>query len=105
MEMQQHLPPIKELKRNQFKIDMLFSYEEDNESVLVWCQGTVVDFVKLSKDGKKSTVEIEWNDKCVAPGASKKMKEVLKMSDWNPQTHMAGAWQEDLHHKVLKLKN
>jgi hypothetical protein len=33
-----------------FAIDMLFEYEEDDGSTLMWCQGKVVDFIRESKE-------------------------------------------------------
>ena len=32
-----------------FAIDVLFEYEEDDGSTLMWCQGKVVDFIRESK--------------------------------------------------------
>ena len=46
---------------------MLFEYEEDDVSTLMWCQGKVVDFIRESKD-KHVFVKIEWSDKCVRVG-------------------------------------
>ena len=43
---------------------MLFEYEDDDGSTLVWCQGRVVAFIKESID-KHVYVKIEWSDKCV----------------------------------------
>jgi hypothetical protein len=48
MEMQEILWPIKRLRAKDFAIDMLFEYEDDNGSMLVWCQGRVVAFIKES---------------------------------------------------------
>ena len=46
---------------------MLFEYEDDDGSALVWCQGRVVAFIKESID-KHVYVKIEWRDKCVRDG-------------------------------------
>ena len=45
MEMQEILWPIKRLRAKDFAIDMLFEYEDDDRSTLVWCQGRVVAFI------------------------------------------------------------
>ena len=50
MEMQEILWPIKRLQVKDFAIDMLFEYEDDDGSTLVWCQGRVVAFIKESID-------------------------------------------------------
>ena len=48
--MQVMLWPIECLRAKDFAIDMLFEYEEDDGSTLMWCQGKVVDFIRESKD-------------------------------------------------------
>jgi hypothetical protein len=68
MEMQEVLLPIKRLRAKDFA--MLFEYKDDNGSTLMWCQGTVVDFIKESKE-KHVVVKIEWSDKCVKDGDPK----------------------------------
>ena len=65
--MQVMLWPIERLRAKDFAIDMLFEYEEDDGSTLMWCQGKVVDFIRESKD-KHVFVKIEWSDKCVRVG-------------------------------------
>ena len=45
LEMQEILWPIKRLLAKDFAIDMLFEYEDDDGSTLVWCQGRVVSFI------------------------------------------------------------
>jgi hypothetical protein len=50
MEMQVMLWLIERLRANHFAVDMLFEYEEDDGSTLMWCQGKVVDFIRESKD-------------------------------------------------------
>ncbi len=57
MEMQQTSWAIDKICRGSFKIDMCFSYGDDDGDVLQWCQGTVV---KVLKDEKiYVTVEIK----------------------------------------------
>ena len=69
MEMQEILWPIKRLRAKDFAIDMLFEYEyeDDDVSMVVWCQRRVVAFIKESID-KHVYVKIEWSDKCVRDG-------------------------------------
>ncbi len=43
---------------NNFAIDMLFEYEDDDGSTLMWCQGSDVDFIRESKD-KHVSFELE----------------------------------------------
>jgi hypothetical protein len=38
MKMQQVLWPVERLMAQDFVIDMLFEYEDDDESMLMWCQ-------------------------------------------------------------------
>ena len=59
---------------------MLFEYEEDNGSTLMWCQGKVVDFIRELKD-KHLFVKIEWSDKCVREGDLKITKNQLKKDE------------------------
>jgi len=67
MEMQEILWPIKRLRVKDFAIDMLFEYEDDDGSTLVWGQGRVVAFIKESID-KHVFVKIESSDKCMRDG-------------------------------------
>jgi hypothetical protein len=100
MEMQEMLWPIERLRANNFAIDMLFEYEDDNGSTLVWCQGKVVDFIRESMD-KHVFAKIEWSDKCVNEGDLKIMKNQLKKTKWNPNVPVGGAWREELYHKLM----
>ena len=67
MEMQEILWPIKRLQAKDFAIDMLFEYEDNDGSMLMWGQGRVVAFIKESID-KQVYVKIESSDKCVRDG-------------------------------------
>ncbi len=49
MEMQEILWPIKILRAKDFAIDVLFEYEDDDGSTLVWCQGRVFAFINRNK--------------------------------------------------------
>jgi len=73
MEMQRVLWPVEQLRPKDFAIDMLFEYEEDDGSTLMWCQGKVVDFIR-EMDDKHVFVKIEWSDKCLRDGDSKVTK-------------------------------
>ena len=79
MELQEILWPIKRLQAQDFAIDMLFEYEDNNRSTLVWYQGRAVDFIKESID-KHVFVKIEWSDKCVKDGDLKITKNQLKQT-------------------------
>ncbi len=59
---------------------MLFEYKENNESILMWCQGKVADFIRESKN-KHVFVKIEWSDKCVKDGDLKITKKQLKKTN------------------------
>jgi len=100
MEMQETLWPIKRLQAKDFAIDMLFEYEDDDGSTLVWCQVRVVDFMKESAD-RHVYVKIESSDKCVRDGDLKVTRNQLKKTKWNPNVPVGGAWQEDLYHKLM----
>ena len=100
MEMQRVLWPVEQLRAKDFAIDMLFEYEEDDGSTLMWCQGKVVDFIR-EMDDKHVFVKIEWSDKCLRDGDSKVTKNQLKKTKWNPNTPVGGAWREDLYHELM----
>ena len=53
--------PVELLREGEFKIDMLFEYSNDGSSVLQWCQGEVIEFIK-ELDEKHVIVKIEWNE-------------------------------------------
>ena len=91
MKMQQVLWPVEWLVAQDFVIDMLFEYKDDDESMLMWCQSKIVDFIREVKD-KHVFVKIEWNDKYMRDGDSKDTKNELKMTKWNPKTPVGGAW-------------
>ena len=101
MKMQQVLWPVERLVAQDFVIDVLFEYEDDDESTLMWCQSKIVDFIREVKD-KHVFVKIEWDDKYVRDGDSNKVtKNQLKKTKWNPNIPVGGAWREDLYHKVM----
>ncbi len=90
MEMLETLWPIKRLRAKDFATDMLFEYEDDDGSTLVWCQGRVVDFIRESID-KHVYVKIKWSDKCVRDGDLKVTRNQLKKMKWNPNVPVGGA--------------
>jgi hypothetical protein len=98
--MQKVLWSIEWLRAKDFAIDMLFQYEDEDGRTLMWCQGKVVDFIRVSKE-KHVVVKIEWSDKCVKDGDQKITKNQLKKTKWNPNVPIGGAWQEDLYHKLM----
>jgi hypothetical protein len=49
MEMQQTSWEIDKIIMGSFKIDMCFSYGDDNGEILQWCQGTVMRILKEEK--------------------------------------------------------
>ena len=99
-QMQQVLWPGERMRVQDFVIDMLFEYEDNDGSTLMWCQGKVVDFIREVKV-KHVFVKIEGNDKHVRDGDSKVTKKQLKKTKWNPNTPVGGAWREDLCHKLM----
>ena len=90
MEMQEILWPIKRLRAKDFAIDMLFEYEDDDGSTLVWGPGRVVAFIKESID-KHVYVQIESSDKCVRDGDLKITRNKLKKTKSNPNVPVGGA--------------
>ena len=54
----------------------------------------------IKEDRYYIVIEIKWDDKFVRRGESGKTKETLKISDWNPETHVNRSWRQDLHHMV-----
>ena len=96
MEMQQTSWAIDKIRRGLFKIDMCFSYGDDDGDVLQWCQGTVVKVLKEEKN--YVTVEIKWDRECLREGDSETSRDKLMRSKWNSSEHEQGTWRENLHH-------
>ena len=82
-EMQETSWPLDRIRKGGFKIDMCFSYTEEGQSLLQWCQGVVT--VKKDKPEKYNylDVEVKWNDDFVENGC-KVTQQKLKKSAWNP---------------------
>jgi hypothetical protein len=53
MEMQETSWPLERIRKGYFKIDMCFDYKDNGESMLQWCQGTVVKVLKDKADTDK----------------------------------------------------
>ena len=45
--------------KSQFKIEKLFSYEEDGEELMVWCPCVIIKVLKKDKDGAE--VVVKWD--------------------------------------------
>ena len=102
-EMQQNLWPVKALREENFSIDKLFEYKVGDQLTLQWCQGKVKKFLSERKD-THIIVQIEWNNKCLRDGDPKISREKLTRTAWNPKKQAAGAWRQDLYHKILKMR-
>jgi len=95
MKMQQTSWAIDKIHRGSFKIDMCFSYGDDDSDVVQWCQGTVVKLLKEEKI--YVTVEIKWDRECLREGNSEKSWDTLMRSKWNSSEHEQVTWRENLH--------
>jgi hypothetical protein len=96
MEMQQTSWAIDKIRMGLFKIDMCFSYGDDDREILQWCQGTVMRIFKEEK--AFVIVQIKWDKKCLREGDNAKTRDKLMKSKWNSNEHQQGMWREDLHH-------
>lgn len=86
-----------ELRREPWKIDMLFSYPEEDGNVNIWSKGTVIELIK--SDPNYQIVKIKWDDEYIAGGPAI-TKEKLMKTGWNPDKPKERAWREDLWHKI-----
>lgn len=100
MEMQEVPCPVKRVCKRGFRIDVCYEYMDDSQQMLQWCQGRVKKLIKHDETRKCLLLEIEWDEKCVAPGESNVTVEKLMINRWNPETHQKGSWREDLHHSI-----
>lgn len=103
MELQQTSWAIEKIRCGSFKLDMCFLYNDDNNEILQWCQGTIIKIIK-----EKETfviVAVKWEEECLKPGDMKVTTERLKKSKWNPTTHEHGSWRENLHHLTKTTDN
>jgi hypothetical protein len=96
MEMQQTSWAIDKIRLGSFKIDMCFSYGDEDGEILQWCQGTVMKILK--EERTFVTVKIKWDKKCLREGDNETTHDKLMKSKWNSNKHQQGTWREDLHH-------
>jgi hypothetical protein len=66
MEMQQKSWAIDKIQKGSFKIEMCFSYGDEDGEILQWCQGTVIRI--LREETTYLTVEIKWDKECLREG-------------------------------------
>ena len=96
MGMQQTSWAVDKICTGPFNIDMCFSYGDDDEEVLQWCQGKVVRVLKVDKTFV--VVEIKWDKECLREGDREVTRDKLMRSKWNSNKHEQGTWRENLHH-------
>ena len=75
---------------------MCFEMTEVGETILQWCQGTVIEFVKDKEILKYMDLKITWNED--KQGKSITTVQRLKESSWNTETHKNGTWRDNLRH-------
>ena len=93
--------PKTELKKG-YKIKKLFSYNEDDETKLIWCPGVVTKVI--SKGDKEIIASIKWDRDYIGIGEADVSKEKLNKNKWNPDKPRAGAWRQDLREKRLIIE-
>ena len=97
MEMQENSWPLERIRNGTFeKIDMCFEMTDVGETILQWCQGTVIELVKEKETLKYMDLQIRWNED--EQGNSITTVQRLKESSWNTETHKNGTWRENLRH-------
>ena len=103
MEMQQTSWAIDKIRIGSFKIDMCFSYGDEDGEILQWCQGTVMRILK--EERTFVIVQIKWDKKCLREGDNETTRDKLMKSKWNSNDHQQGTWREDLHHMAKTAGN
>jgi hypothetical protein len=78
MEMQQTSWAINKIWKGLFKIDMCFSYGDEDGEILQWCQGTVVRI--LRKERTCVTAETKWDKECLRDGDREVSRDKLMQS-------------------------
>ncbi len=87
---------IDKIWKGSFKIDMCFTYGDEDGEILQWCQGT---FIRILREERTYvTVEIKWDKECMREGDREVSQDKLMWSKWNSNKHKQGTWQENLHH-------
>ena len=66
-----------------------------------WCGARGGLLLSLESIDKHVYVKVEWSDKCMRDGDLKITRNQLKMTKWNPNLPVGGAWREDLYHKLM----
>ncbi len=61
MEMQQTSWAIDKIRTGSFKVDMCFSYGDEDGEILQWCQGTVMRILK--EERTFAIVQIKWDER------------------------------------------
>ena len=74
----------------------VFEITDVGETILQWCQGTVIELVKDKETLKYLDLKIIWNED--EQGNSITAFQRLKESSWNTETHKNGTWRENLRH-------
>ena len=100
MEMQQTSWAIDKIRLGSFKIDMCFSYGDDDGEILQWCQGTVTKILK--EERTFVIVQIKWDKKCLREGDNETTRDKLMKSKWNSNEHQQGTCWEDSHRHMAK---
>jgi hypothetical protein len=103
IEMQQTSWAVDKICMGSFKIDMCFSYGDEDGEILQWCQGTVVRVLK--EENNFVIVEIKWDKECLREGGREIKWDKLMRSKWNSNEHQKGTWWENLHHMVQTAEN
>ena len=74
-----------------FRIEMLFEYNDDSgSSPTNWYHGKDEKILNV----KTNTVQIKWDEDCLADGDKKVTREKLLVSKWNPDKPTKGAWRK-----------
>ena len=95
--MQENIWPLERIRNGTFeKIDMCFEMTDVGETILQWCQGTVLELVKDKEILKYMDLKIIWNED--EQGNTITTVQWLKESRWNTETHKNGTWRENLRH-------
>ena len=75
MEMQQTSWAIHKIWKGLFKIDICFSYSDEDGEILQWCQGSVIRILREKRT--YVTVEIKWDKVCLREGGREVSRDKL----------------------------
>ena len=75
---------------------MCFEMTDVGETILQWCQGTVIELVKNKETLNLLDLKIRWNED--EQGDSITTVQRLKESSWDTETQKNGTWRENLRH-------